>query len=97
MSLTDNAALCGTVPACMVPRLESLQGTSIIRPSDPSNPAGGYCASAAPSCSPNKGCRHAAQHAREQHAAGCSGGSLPGNSGRGVIRQQSQLHCPTVA
>jgi len=77
MYLTDNLALCGTVPACMVSRLESLQGTSIIRPANASNPAGGYCASAAPSCSPNKGCRHAAQWAQRQGSVGCCGASLP--------------------
>ena len=56
MSLTDNPGLCGTVPSCMVARLASLQGTAVIRPADPSNSEGGYCASAAPTCSPNQGC-----------------------------------------
>ena len=59
MSLTDNPGLCGTVPDCMIARLESLEGTAVIRPSDPTDPEGGYCASAAPTCSPNKGCRYA--------------------------------------
>ena len=91
MSLTDNTALCGTVPACMVPRLESLQGTSVIRPSMPGNPMGGYCASAAPACSPNKGCRHATQDAQEQDAKGRSRAHLPAVIARILHRWHSQL------
>lgn len=70
--MQNNRALCGEVPACLLARVTSLDGTALMDPRNVSaNPLGGFCDTTPPSCQPDAGCGCAAGHLTQDRNALC--------------------------